>query len=284
MPRAFGRFCRACGRRFRDAGSAAVLHRENHLAGPAWAAAGKRRWMRAPVRRASFMEILVLRILKDPDAEDPRGWDNLGTMACWHRRYRLGDRHSFGSVEDMWKHLDERGGRSRAVVLPLYLYDHSGLAMSAEPYWDPWDSGQVGYIFADAERIRREYRVRRISAAVRREVEEVLRGEVEVYNWWLRGEVYGYQLFRLGPGGPELEDSCWGFYGSEAAAEGIAEHLPQQLASLLRECGRVHDGQVFVVGPRGSWVLDSAEELAEVDEPALRRAVRTGRIYAEMLG
>jgi hypothetical protein len=25
------------------------------------------------------------------EVDSPRDWDNLGTMACWHRRYNLGD-------------------------------------------------------------------------------------------------------------------------------------------------------------------------------------------------
>ena len=34
------------------------------------------------------------------------------------------------------------------VILPLYLYDHSGITMSTGPFSCPWDSGQVGWIYA----------------------------------------------------------------------------------------------------------------------------------------
>lgn len=36
-------------------------------------------------------------IYQDPDAESPREWCNLGTLICWHRRYRLDDNHRFDS-------------------------------------------------------------------------------------------------------------------------------------------------------------------------------------------
>ena len=41
-----------------------------------------------------------LSVFRDEDAPNPREWDNLGRMVCWHRRYNLGDEHSFEDVED----------------------------------------------------------------------------------------------------------------------------------------------------------------------------------------
>ena len=52
------------------------------------------------------------------------------------------------------KELAER----KNVVLPLYLYDHSGITMSCDltyPYNDRWDSGQVGWIYASHQRVSR---------------------------------------------------------------------------------------------------------------------------------
>ena len=33
----------------------------------------------------------IIKLVHDHDAESPREWDNLGSMVCAHRRYRLGD-------------------------------------------------------------------------------------------------------------------------------------------------------------------------------------------------
>lgn len=33
------------------------------------------------------------------------------------------------------------------IVMPLYLLDHSGLAMQTTSFHDPWDSGQVGWVY-----------------------------------------------------------------------------------------------------------------------------------------
>ena len=39
--------------------------------------------------------------------------------------------------------------KSKVAILPLYLYDHSGLTMSTNDFGDRWDSGCVGFIYMD---------------------------------------------------------------------------------------------------------------------------------------
>src|SRR3990167_995153 len=80
---------------------------------------------------------------QDELMESPRGWDNLGTMVCFHSRYRLGDSHNFESPKDFQEQITEEAH----VILPLYLYDHSGLAINTTGFHCPWDSGQVGFIY-----------------------------------------------------------------------------------------------------------------------------------------
>lgn len=38
------------------------------------------------------------------------------------------------------------------IILPLYLYDHGGITMSTGPFSCPWDSGQLGWIYALKQR------------------------------------------------------------------------------------------------------------------------------------
>lgn len=164
----------------------------------------------------------VIKIYHDPDAESPRDWDNLGTMVCGHTRYNLGDDNSFSSARDFLidlldlnedcrldvAALEDRA-KAIAVILPLYLYDHSGLAMNTTGFHCPWDSAQVGYIYVTLADIRSEYSVKRVSAKRRSQVEEYLRQEVATYHDYLAGNVYGYVIEEDG-----IEaDSCWGFIG-----------------------------------------------------------------------
>jgi len=178
---------------------------------------------------------LTVHVDLDPEPCDPREWDNLGTMVCLHRRYALGDSHDYraedhGGWNDLEQHIlrDHPG----AVVLPLYMLDHSGLTMSTTDSlfraFDPagWDWGQVGFIYASAETIRAEYGVKRISRRLRALAKDVLRAEVEEYDRYLRGDCYAFTI--EGPDGAVL-DSCCGLVGldhavaeARAAAEALA--------------------------------------------------------------
>ena len=136
----------------------------------------------------------IVSIYHDDNPESPRSWDNLGTMVCFHSRYSLGDKkHGYRDPSDFIEEwIKPHVGRKGAVVLPLYLYDHSGITMSTSAFSCPWDSGQVGWIFVDYDTIRKEYGCKRVTAAVKAKVEEVLRQEVEDYDAYLTGDVYGF--------------------------------------------------------------------------------------------
>lgn len=196
------------------------------------------------VRPASMYEVYraeskdaVLKIFRDEDAPNPREWDNLGTMVCGHRRYRLGDEQAantelYGSWDE-W--LEGELGKD-VIALPLYLYDHGGLAMSTEgwryPFNDPWDAGQVGWIYVTKEKVRREYGVKRVTRKVRDRVLAVLEAEVEEYSRWLEGDVYGYVLEDAK--GNEI-DSCWGFFGTDWHKNGMADQIPVEYLFLLEK-------------------------------------------------
>jgi hypothetical protein len=142
------------------------------------------------------MNHYVFNIIRDPEPRNPREeCVNFGTMACWHRRYRLGD-------EQPEEYLR---GISDAIVLPIYLYDHSDIAISTAPFSCPWDSGQVGFISVSKAKVREEFGVKRITAKVREKAEEILRGEVKDYDKYLRGEVWAFEIKEL-PELPELLD------------------------------------------------------------------------------
>lgn len=121
------------------------------------------------------------------------------------------------------------------IILPLYLYDHSGLSMSCSGFTCPWDSGQVGYIYCTVQRGIDE--CTSIENATK-----CLQGEVEVYAQYLQGDVYGYVVEEC-PDDPdeygldqvwESVDSCWGFYGSDPFTNGMADHIDEELHDQLR--------------------------------------------------
>jgi hypothetical protein len=165
----------------------------------------------------------VIRYHYDSDAMDPRNdYDTFGTMLCSHGRYNLGDndaRDMYVDECDSWAEVAQCILRDNpgAVVIPLHLIDHSGIAMRAGRDFgdcDPghWDSGQVGFIFATRQQILDNWGGKIVTAKRREEATALLLSIVEEYSSYLEGDVHGY-VAETHDGTPI--DSCWGFIGSE---------------------------------------------------------------------
>lgn len=122
------------------------------------------------------------------------------------------------------------------VVLKLGLIDHSGLSMyiggGAHVHdHGGWDSGTIGFIFDSAE----GRKTCGVEDWTDERLTEGLESEVNVYDQFLRGEVYG---FIAGDEERDEHDSCWGFLGdikyvkeeANTAAEGIARERAKEAA------------------------------------------------------
>jgi len=166
-------------------------------------------------------EKLRLKVEQDEDSENPREWDNLGIMVCFHKRYNLGDKTDLSSDQfNSWDELENYliKNEKAKVILPLYLLDHSGLSMRTEPFFeDPegWDSGQVGFIYTTEKKIKKFYGDKKLSE---KEIEDSLESEVRTYNDYLEGNVYTISLeekerCNLGDIHTKQIDSISGFYG-----------------------------------------------------------------------
>lgn len=160
----------------------------------------------------------TVRVVLDEHPMSPREHDNLGVIVTAHSRYALGDEQVSYAIDES-EIATERGG---VVLLPIFMLDHSGLTLSTTPFSCPWDSGQVGWIYATREAIKEAYGVQRITAAVREQVIATLIAEVTEYDAYVRGEAYGYEVVdALG----EVVDSCWGYFCEEDAEAAGAEAI-----------------------------------------------------------
>ena len=155
-----------------------------------------------------------IEISLDECSESPRTWDNLGKMICFHKRYDLGDKHSYRQSDyNSWDELKKDIIRieGKGITLPLYLYDHSGITMNTTGFSCGWDSGQVGWIHISKEDIlKNNYGKKNITKSLRERVSNYLVNEVDTYDQYLRGEVYRYEI--LDEEGNSL-DSCSGIFG-----------------------------------------------------------------------
>lgn len=169
---------------------------------------------------------LTIDIFPDENAESPREWDNLGTILYLSSsRYILGDEGV--SLEE----IEEITEREDVLCLPVYAYIHSGVTINTRGFHCPWDSGQSGIIYVTHERIIKEYG--ELTEETKEKALKVLRAEIENYDQYLRGDVYGYIISEkktcdLDHEHKEHVDSCWGFFGAEYAmqeARSVAEYI-----------------------------------------------------------
>lgn len=165
-----------------------------------------------------------VQILPDEDPLNLREYGvTLGKMICFHRRYNLGDKHSYRSEDyagwdEMELALEKK--ENAVVILPLFLYDHSGITISRFSINCPWDSGQVGFILARHEDVLKEWGCKRVTKRVRDLVEQRLLAEVKEYDAYISGNYCGYVVQT--PDGDEV-DSCWGFVSATDAASAAKE-------------------------------------------------------------
>ncbi len=173
-----------------------------------------------------------LKVLHDSSADSPREWDNLGTMVCFHNRYDLGDNHNYNSDDyNNWEEMKKaiQKEENTAVILPLYLYDHSGISISTGAFSCRWDSGQIGFIFVSKEKALQEFGGKIVTAKLKEKLERILDGEVETYDQYVRGEVYGFQIVDEDD---NHIDSCYGFYGTDFATNGMLDYIDHTLLGV----------------------------------------------------
>ena len=201
---------------------------------------------------------MKLKIVRDQDTEKPR-WDPVSRFATWLDRYTIGDEqpkctpdewleslltpeeqdefeafkdeypamlgHAYGSKEykEYYRTRDASEKEKlldlvsrRYFVRTVSAYIHSGITISTGGFSCPWDSGFIGYIVVKKDE----------------GTEEMLESEIELYDMYLQGDVWGYQVLdvqkcNLGHTHETEIDSCYGFYGSKLAdvKADMADHI-----------------------------------------------------------
>lgn len=176
----------------------------------------------------------LVQIHLDRNPENPRSFENLGTMVCFHKRYDLSDTDRFSSDDfddwdDLWNYLRDK--EDAIVLKPLYLLDHSGLRISTSPFRSSWDSGRVGIIYCTEDDIKDFLNVDEVGDEEISNAGSVLESEVNMYDAVLSGQVYGFRIVNkctcseCGHEHEIEEDSCYGYYVKEDAREDAEEYI-----------------------------------------------------------
>lgn len=199
-------------------------------------------------------------IHKELDINSPRKeFSNLGTLVCFHRRYNLGDENltdvqsfllydllelnsdQFIIVDgkpalienleytdmgcEIWENEILPRIEKTHIILPVYLYDHSGLRMSTTPPFScRWDGGQVGWIYVPKKAVKEEFGWPRLSKKRIEQIGKCLTKEIEMMDKYLSGDVWCYVIENEEG---DVLDSCGGIYGYNEAEKMAKEAMTQ---------------------------------------------------------
>lgn len=180
---------------------------------------------------------MTIEFLRDDQNESPREWDNLGVFVNCNNQYLIGDDNiHFDDYDRSIKtYLENQDLKlDDVVLLPVFMYDHSGITINTVGFSCGWDSGQVGFIYIEKSKIRNEYGAKRISKKLKARVLGYLQNEIKTLDQFLTGEVYGFNIEQndccesCDSENSEHVDSCYGFYGYDIKENGMLDHIDKK--------------------------------------------------------
>lgn len=201
----------------------------------------------------------TINIYTDENAENPReAFENVGKMIYSHRRYKLGDEEYKHSSAENWEenssyyfaenyandimsfintkynkkltfipdYLNKKMLRyiaewlkENVYILPLYIYEHSGVTIKTSSFSCPWDSGMVGFIYVTHKKAKEDYGDNNGEfETFEKRVQVYLTNEVEEFDSYITGAVYRYEVKDEDKN--EI-DSCSGYYGYNHEESGL---------------------------------------------------------------
>lgn len=178
----------------------------------------------------------------DSDVSNPRDDNHLWTLVMRHRHYTLGD-HQMGP-EDFDTHLKDQGlTADTCLVVPLYAYEHGGLAFSTEragQFADRWDAGSIGVAYLPLAQLVEEYGAD--TPEHRATARQALDGELSTYQQYVNGEGYAFRLEQRPAGDDEASWSvvgtCSGFLGADPKENGMMDHFPDYVQATFQPAPR----------------------------------------------
>lgn len=188
--------------------------------------------------------VLDISIQQDRGVENPLEWNPSIKVVYSSSRYTLGNEEvsniaehimdlleygeeyrnrmydKYGDTKDLFDVLLERLNKKGYVALPVYAYIHSGATVATTPFGCRWDSGLSGFIYTKRTDYIKEFGAKR--NVKNSAIEDHLKGYLETFDTWLRGEVYYFTIEDAET--EETLDSCGGFYGDDYANE-MVDHV-----------------------------------------------------------
>lgn len=168
----------------------------------------------------------------DQNPESPREWDNICIIHVAHRNYTFGDINY--NDRETYLEAKREAKRNGDLILPLYMYDHSGITIALTPFSCCWDSGQVGFVQVPRKKMMEEFGKKIFTKQLKEKGRDHAEAEVKNLDTYIRNDIVGYSIDD-GDG-----DSCCGYYSVEDAMD----EAKSSIDYIVEEAKKKHYEQV----------------------------------------
>jgi len=181
-------------------------------------------------------------VYHEPDSEELSMEDNLFKVLSFTGNYSIGHTHGYEknnrfemiaqlvseydqAAYDRWESSDQNPSDYDKILVkfdkyyihkPVYVYEHSGITISTQPFSCQWDSGTLGIAICAKDEYIKAYGFPRLTAKRTADAMAHLDSQVQYFDDLIQGNVYGFTV--------ELDDvcqdSCWGFVGNNSSVRG----------------------------------------------------------------
>ncbi len=163
----------------------------------------------------------LIKIFPDDDGPNPNEDDDEYAFVVYDHRQFYVEKKGF-NPRDIFKHLQTGKKTYKGYwAFVVYAYIHSGVVLSVGGHNFPdaqWDVSTTGFVL-----------VKREKGASKEKAMTIAKSVIEMWNQYLGGDCYGYEINRIDADGEEtFVDSCWGYYGQEECmkeAESVLGYL-----------------------------------------------------------
>lgn len=194
----------------------------------------------------------------------PCNFDNVGEILLEeYPDYYL----TLGEMLDL---VEESG---EVYILPISMYEHSGITIWLGSKWcnsdAQWDCSSIGFAYIEKETAERECMLRVHTdeyADWKAWADAMMHAEMKVYDDFVRGNVYGYQI--EDEEGDYL-DSCWGFIGDDAMEEQESE-----IHAIIDQQIKNEEEQAL---KRKETVINNLDKLAGQTYVVLSNVIKIGK-------
>lgn len=150
--------------------------------------------------------------------------------------------------------LDMIEAAGEIVWCPISIYDHSGISIwlgKTDGHQDAhWDCSTIGFAYVEKCTAEKEGALRAGKNGLynghkswQEWAYDVMEGEMETYNLFVTGEVFGYMVEG---GDGYCDDSCWGFYGTDEIPRMI-EEAKSEIDWALKQQAKAHESNMAVL-------------------------------------